>query len=122
MDDIESKLGQILSDPDAMLSILSMVKAMGTPNGSTNASAPDRPLDVVDPAKIGHSSNCNPTGNSPVSLIETLGSTGNQNQAELLDALRPFLNANKQETLDRALRLARLWKTVSLTRKSLEQK
>ena len=94
MEDLESKLSSILSDPDAMAGILSMAQSLGlgAPEPSQEASSPGGEDAQPDPV---------------AGLLSAAGRlTGKE--TSLLQALRPFLRESRRSKLDRAIQAARI--------------
>ena len=118
MAEFDEKLNQILSDPGAMAQIMQMAQSLG---GDT--SSPPSPSPSPPPA----SSN-QPSGDNGASLLSSLaggidpamltkllplvrelGGKQDSNARALLYALRPYLKEERQEKVERALQLARLF-------------
>ena len=100
MDDFESKLNQVLSDPESMQKIFSIAQSLGV--GPSNELAKEEPP-TPDTSLL-----------PDLSMLSALGSlmqsqsTAESKHAELINALRPFLRPERQQSLDRALRMAKL--------------
>lgn len=94
MEDLESKISDILSDPDAMAGILSMAKSLGlgAPEGPETPSASDQDSGIPD---------------TVAGLISAAGHL-NGKQTALLQALRPFLKESRRSKIDRAIQAARI--------------
>ena len=131
MADFDEKLNQILSNPDAMAQIARLAQSL---NGSPEASASATESGVPPPA----SANAPPTRNvsgaadaftpdasgpsAPFEAVTDDGSSiaqflpllqelgGDSDARRLLYALRPYLRPQKQEKVERALHLARLFR------------
>ncbi len=118
MAEFDEKLNQILSDPGAMAQIMQLAQSLG---GDT--SSPPSPSPSPPPA----SSN-QPSGDNGASLLSSLaggidpamltkllplvrelGGKQDSNARALLYALRPYLKEERQEKVERALQLARLF-------------
>ena len=124
MSEWEDKLNTLLSDPNAMAQVMQMAQSlsqqMGTPEGDApppqgSASAPPQ----APPPQT-------PQGGPPADLSSLLGGIdpamlqkllpvlGQMNRpassetAALLHALRPFLNPERRDKVERAAQLARL--------------
>ena len=99
MDDFESKLGSILSNPEMMGRIMQMAQSFGTqpqppePEPSPPQSSAIPELDFATVQKL--------TG-----LMRDAGV--DKSQKALLDALCPYISANRISKLERAMRAARL--------------
>ena len=100
MDDFESKLNQVLSDPESMQKIFSIAQSLGVSpsNEQAKEETPAQDSSILP----------------DLSMLSTLGnlmmsqSTADSRHTELLNALRPFLRPERQQNLDRALRMAKL--------------
>ena len=100
--DIGAMLESVLSDPKQMEKIAQMAKGL---MGEETLS-PERKEEVAEPARPGLS------GFDP-GMFSVLGEMfrGKQNQTRstaLLMAMRPYMRPEKQEKLDRALKIARI--------------
>ena len=107
MAEFDDKLNSILSNPDAMAQIMQLAQSLSGGTGGNNAAnAPPPP-----PSQ--------PGGSSPgwgqqlllrfLPLIQELGGARDSNARQLLYALRPYLKPERQEKVERALQLARLF-------------
>lgn len=118
MAEFDEKLNQILSDPGAMAQIMQLAQSLG---GDT--SSPPSPPSSPPPA-----SSKQPPGDNGASLLSSLaggidpamltkllplvrelGGKQDSNARALLYALRPYLKEERQEKVERALQLARLF-------------
>ena len=97
MEDMESRLGAILGNPDMMAQIMNMAKQLG--------SAPSPP--PPEPAP-----NLLPEGLDMGMVTKLAGIAGSanidSNQQNLLHALRPYLSPQRIEKLGKAMRAAKL--------------
>lgn len=117
MAEFDEKLNSILSNPDAMAQIMQLAQSLG--GGETRQSAtPSPPQQPAPPPPSGG-------GGDPLSsltggidpkllsrllpLIQELGGQRDSNARTLLYALRPYLRSDRQEKIERALQLARLF-------------
>ncbi|MCD7829605.1 MAG: hypothetical protein LUG58_04125 [Clostridiales bacterium] len=124
MDDFEEKLNSILSSPEAMGQIMSLASAIaGMPEGEGDA-----------PAEASAQPDSAPSaeGESPLNLLQTLDpamvqrlmalyreyTKGGDEKTALLQAMRPFLREERQQRLDKAVRIARFSRVI---RSALEQ-
>ncbi len=94
MEDLESKISDILSDPDAMAGILSMAKSLGLGASESSETPPDPEPDNGLPDMV--------TG------LLSAASHFNGKQTALLQALRPFLKESRRNKIDRAIQAARI--------------
>ncbi len=103
MEDLEGKIGQILSDPQAMADIFSMVQNMGfAPPSQEPQSAPKSEL--------------------PLPLLQAMagGLQGNTKEQALFEALRPFLRPERQAKLDKAMKLGQMSKLATAALKNMD--
>ena len=137
MADFDEKLNQILSNPDAMAQIARLAQSL---NGSPEASASATESGVPPPAsadapprnvsgaanRVSGAADAFPPdapapsapfeavtddGNSIAQFLPLLQELGGDSDARrLLYALRPYLRPQKQEKVERALHLARLFR------------
>lgn len=115
MNDFEEKLNTILSSPEAMAQVASLAQSLGlSPSqpaaGTESDGSPENPsppppmpdlsslFGQADPALLSRL----------LPLLQELGSGENDQRAQLLQSLRPFLKESRQEKLDKAIQIARL--------------
>ena len=103
MDEMESKLNAVLSNPDMMAQIMSMAQALG--GGAP--SPPPPPAPPPQPSMPGI-----PEG-LDIGMITKLAGMANsanvdKDQRALLFALRPYLTNDRISKLERAMRAAKL--------------
>ena len=116
--EFDEKLNSILSNPDAMSQIMQLAQSLS--GGQEQPSAPPSPPPPPTPA---------PRRSAPAQdmlsslaggldpklltrllpIIQELGGQQDSNARALLYALRPYLRADRQEKVERALQLARLF-------------
>lgn len=138
MAEFDEKLNSILSNPDAMSQIMQLAQSLGGNGGGTQQSAsapppqdqpgqqpgqawgPPPPQQQSAPPPAGGggdllSSLMGGGGLDPgllsrlLPLIQELGGQRDSNARNLLYALRPYLRSDRQEKVERALQLARLF-------------
>ena len=121
MAEFDDKLNSILSNPDAMSKIMQLAQSLGGGGGDQpNAPPPSQPPPVQQPPPAGGggdllSSLMGGGGLDPkllsrlLPLIQELGGQRESNARNLLYALRPYLRSDRQEKVERALQLARLF-------------
>ena len=116
--EFDEKLNSILSNPDAMSQIMQLAQSLS--GGQEQPSAPPSPPPPPTPA---------PRQSAPAQdmlsslaggldpklltrllpIVQELGSQQDSNARALLYALRPYLREDRQEKVERALQLARLF-------------
>lgn len=124
MAEFDEKLNNILSNPDAMAQIMQLAQSL---SGGQTAEAPPPPQQPAPPPPPSRQSPPSPLpvgadllssltgGLDPkmisklVPLLQELGGQQDSNARALLYALRPYLKPDRQEKVERALQLARLF-------------
>lgn len=102
MDDLNEKITRLLSDPEGMAKIQSMMAALG---GGEAAPPPPPPPSI-------------PVGGGPdltalTRLLPLLTGAGEDNEdTRLLAALKPYLHGERAKRLDESMRLLRLAKLL----------
>ena len=122
MAEFDDKLNSLLSNPEAMAQIMQMAQSLsGGQAQQPVQQPPQRPAQppVQPPTPAGGdilSSLSGLTGGMDpamltklLPLIQELGSQNDSNARQLLYALRPYLKPDRQEKIERALQLARLF-------------
>ena len=122
--EFDEKLNNILSNPDAMAQIMQLAQSL---SGGQTAEAPPPPQQPAPPPPPPRQSPPSPPpggadllssltgGLDPkmisklVPLLQELGGQQDSNAKALLYALRPYLKPDRQEKVERALQLARLF-------------
>ena len=122
--EFDEKLNNILSNPDAMAQIMQLAQSL---SGGQTAEAPPPPQQPAPPPPPPRQSPPSPPpggadllssltgGLDPkmisklVPLLQELGGQQDSNARALLYALRPYLKPDRQEKVERALQLARLF-------------
>lgn len=121
MAEFDEKLNNILSNPDAMSQIMQLAQSLG--GGQETApsppvqphSPPPQSAQVSPPMGGGDLLSSLASGVDQklllklMPLIQELGSQNDSNARQLLYALRPYLKTERQEKVERALQLARLF-------------
>lgn len=128
MAEFDDTLNSLLSNPDAMSQIMQLAQSLSggqnqppTPQPQqapqkAQAVPPPPPPPMPQPSFSGGDLLSSLTNGIDPSLlfklmplIQELGSQQNSNARQLLYALRPYLKAERQEKIERALQLARLF-------------
>jgi hypothetical protein len=109
MDDLESKLGSMLSNPELMQQVMSLAQSLGQAQGSPPSEPhPQAPL----PASGNPLGDLNPAMLTQIAGIASKTSV-DQNQRRLLSALSPYLPGNRIQKLEKAMRAAKLARFAS---------
>lgn len=122
MAEFDDKLNSILSNPDAMSQIMQLAQSLsgGGPEAQPSQQQPPPPQQAAPPPPMGggdlfSSLSSLAGGMDPklltrlLPLIQELGGQRDSNARALLYALRPYLKEEKQNKVERALQLARLF-------------
>lgn len=130
MAEFDEKLNSLLSNPEAMAQIMQMAQSLSggqaqQPVQQVPQAPSQQPVQPPPPPPLQQAPS---PGGSPLSalssltggmdpamlskllpLIQELGSQNDSNARQLLYALRPYLKPDRQEKIERALQLARLF-------------
>ncbi len=102
-DDLAARLEAVLSDPGQMEKIGQMAKGllgqMAPPDQESGKKTPERTAPDLD---------AGPDGRFLAGLGKAFTGGGRSRSAELLMAMKPYMRPEKQEKLDRAVRIARM--------------
>lgn len=125
MADFEEKLNAILSSPESMQQVAQLAQMLASQNESAQAqpqSAPQAPQPPSPPSGAAPGSGMDFSALSSLlggidmgtisrflPLLQEMNSSRNDERTALLHALKPFLRPERQEKVDTALRLARLF-------------
>ena len=120
MAEFDDKLNSLLSDPNAMAQIMQLAQSLsGGQEPQATPSPPPPPRQSPPPAPpppVGGDLLSSLTGGLDpkllsrlLPLVQELGEQQDSNARQLLYALRPYLKAERQEKVERALQLARLF-------------
>ena len=124
MAEFDEKLNSILANPDAMAQIMQLAQSLSGDNQSPVPPPPPTPAPPQQPFPRPPAPP--PQGGADLlsslaggmdptllmklmPLIQELGSQNDSNARQLLYALRPYLKPERQEKVERALQLARLF-------------
>ena len=113
MAEFDEKLNSLLSDPNAMAQIMQLAQSLS--GNQEAASAPPPPPPPKSPPQQSDLISSLADGMDPqmlmrlLPLIQELGGQQDRNSRTLLYALRPYLKAERQQKVERALQLARLF-------------
>ena len=124
MAEFEDQLNSLLSNPDAMAQIMQLAQSLGGSSPPPAGSPPSEPPPASfspgppsgDPSVGGDHLLSSLTGGIDptlmmklLPLVQELGGQRDSNARQLLYALRPYLKPERQEKVERALQLARLF-------------
>ncbi len=120
MAEFDDKLNSILSNPDAMSQIMQLAQSLSGSGPEPPSPPPPPPQQTAAPPPMGggdlfSSLSYLAGGMDPklltrlLPLLQELGGQRDSNARALLYALRPYLKEEKQNKVERALQLARLF-------------
>lgn len=128
MAELDDKINALLSDPDSMAKIMQLAQSLSGSSGSSEPqpppqeqrTAPPPPQSVPAFSPAGSGGGSDPLsaltgGLDPkllmrlLPLVQELGSGQDTNARRLVYALRPYLKPERQDKVERALQLARLF-------------
>ena len=125
MSDFEEKLNSILSSPESMQQVAQLAQMLSQQNDTDSqpppTSSPTAPTSTAPPSSSQHQSTEVPDLSSLLGgidmgtisrflpLLQAMNSGSNDERTQLLYALKPFLKPERQNKIDRALRLAHLF-------------
>lgn len=122
MDDLQSKISQIMSDPEAVEQIRSLGNMLGlSQNSQDTAVSPPKTSPPSPPISENRAQNQQlsalngDTLSGIAKMMPVLSSMKQEDEAtRLLSALRPFLSEEKQKKLDEAKKMLRFLKVLPL--------
>lgn len=97
MEDLNERLNRLLSDPETMKKVQSMLSSVTDDSPATETAA-------------------SPPPDTTAQLSSLLSSAGDNSDAALLKALRPYLHGEREKKLDEAIRLMELSRLLPLLR------
>lgn len=116
MAEFDEKLNNILGNPDAMAQIMQLAQSLSGGQESQQSTPPPPPQSPPSPSPGGGDLLSSLSGGLDpkllmrlMPLIQELGGQQDSNARQLLFALRPYLKEERQEKVERALQLARLF-------------
>lgn len=131
MNDLEEKLGAILSNQDAMSQIMALAKSLG--GGGDAAEAPAAAPSpepsgnsAPSPAPVGNFASAGGIDPRLLSLAAKLAGAysdaGDDRRVALLTALGPFVKEERKAKLNKAIQIARMTRVVRLALDSFRTK
>lgn len=130
MNDLEEKLGAILSNQEAMSQIMALAKNLGGGNGG-GGSAP-QPLNTAEetPPSPPPETTAGTAGlgldprllSMAAKLAGAYSSAGDDRRVILLNALRPFVRPERHAKLDKAIQIARMTRVIRIALDSFRAK
>lgn len=112
MDDLLGRMQSVLSDPESMEQLKELASLLGEADSEESSS--QQPEQTSEESESGGGFDIGML----MQLSSLMGSTGQDEDAALLLALKPHLREERQKKVDRALKLMKLlsvWKTLKDT-------
>lgn len=121
MAEFDEKLNNLLSNPDAMAQIMQLAQSLGSGQPSPSPNCQTEPNHINPPASPVPSPSCSSDSLSSLlgdpslllklmPLVQELNGQKDSNARALLCALQPYLKQERQDKIERALQLARLFR------------
>ncbi len=109
MDDLEQKLGAVLSNPQLMQQITNMAQSLRAQGSEPPAKPQEKPSESDHPAPASSAA----APQIDLAMLQKLSGLAQQSnidrqQRELLHALSPYLSTGRIQKLERAMRAAKL--------------
>lgn len=114
--DLSGRLNEILSDPESMAKIAALAKSFSARSSQESAAPPDEPPQAEEMREAPAAPDPDPLSLLPPGLIRDLTRHSGE-RAELLRAVRPFLERERQEKLDRILSLLKTLDLLAIMQK-----
>lgn len=112
MADIQDKINEILSNPEALRQVQSLGEHLGL---SGNAPEKPQPPEKKNELSLPTDFMNDDIAKSLIKILPAVKSIGCEDDTtRLLNALRPFLSCEKQEKLDKAEKMLKLFKILPL--------
>lgn len=115
MDDLSSKLTDILNDPDSMERVRQMAESIL--GGSDEPSPTPAPTALADIADLGGALGSDDL-KTIMSVISKMKSSGNDTRVQLIYALKPHLSDERKARADTAIKLLKLIDVLPLIKES----
>lgn len=113
MDDLGSKLTELLSDPESMNRVRQMAESILGESGEEIPS----PSAVPDISSIGDMLGSGEL-QSIISVISKMKSAGDDSRVQLISALRPHLSEERRKRADTAIKILKLLDVLPLIKES----
>ncbi len=110
LDDIAEKIGALLSDEESMQQLRELAAMFSGGEGTDGESAENA---------VGQDTSAGNMGIDPVMIMQLMGAaSASDKNIDLLKALRPHLSDERQQKLDRAMKLLKLYNIFTAMRES----
>lgn len=129
MSELEDKLGAILSNQDAMSQIMALAQSLGggEAQGSADPPPPSAPAQSQEPPQesgdiVSALGKLDPRLISMAMRLAGEYNSNSDDRAALLNALRPFVKAERYAKLDKAIQISRLTRVIRIALDSFRHK
>ena len=105
MDDIKSKLSEILNDSEALNNLSQMAETLFSSENSSEGDSSSPPQDFPDMEQLGNI----------MAIISKLNGSQDNDRTRLINALKPYLSEKRQAKADNAIKLLKfmeLWPII----------
>lgn len=113
MDDLSSKLTELLSDPESMNRVRQMAESILGESGDDAPAPPSTP----DISSLGNMLGSEEL-QSIISVISKMKSAGDDSRVQLISALRPHLSEERKKRADTAIKILKLLDVLPLIKDS----
>lgn len=115
MPNIQDKINEILSNPEALRQVQSLGEQLGLSGNSTEKPKPQKPPEPKNELSLPTDFLNDDMAKSLFKILPAIKSVSCEDDTtRLLNALRPFLSCEKQEKLDKAEKMLKLFKILPL--------
>ena len=104
MDDIKSKLSEILNDPEALNNLSQMAETLFSGENSSDGDGSSQTQDFPDMEQLGNI----------MAIMSKLNGSQDNDRTRLINALKPYLSEKRSESADKAIKFMKLSKMAPL--------
>lgn len=120
MEEMQEKLGAILSNPQMMQTIMQMASALGQQGPPPQQEAPKQQPRQQNQKSGGPALSQSPLGPKELEMLQKIAAFSrqtslNQEQQALLSALHPYLSGNRLSRLEKAMHAAKIAEFAGVT-------
>ena len=108
MDDIKSKLSEILDNPESLEQLSQMAEALFSGDNSSNSDSSPPPQGFPDMEQLGNI----------MAIMSKLNGSQDNNRTRLINALKPYLSEKRQAKADNAIKLLKIMELWPLIKES----
>lgn len=108
MDDIKSKLSEILNDPEALSNLGQMAETLFSGDNSSTDDSASQPQGFPDMEQLGNI----------MAIMSKLNGSQDNDRTRLINALKPYLSEKRQAKADNAIKLLKIMELWPLIKES----